>query len=36
MLTAMLAVDNILHGAGHDVWAVNVEHEYQEVDLVRR
>jgi protoporphyrinogen oxidase len=36
MLTAMLAVDNILHGAGHDVWAVNVEHEYQEIDLVRR
>ena len=33
MLTAMLTVDNILHGAGHDVWNVNVEQEYQEVDV---
>ena len=33
MLTAMLTVDNILHGAGHDVWDVNVEQEYQEVDV---
>jgi protoporphyrinogen oxidase len=30
MLTAMLAVENILTGAGHDLWAVNVEEEYQE------
>ena len=30
MLTAMLAVENILDGAGHDVWAVNVEEEYHE------
>ncbi len=30
MLTAMLAADNILTGAGHDLWAVNVEEEYHE------
>jgi protoporphyrinogen oxidase len=30
MLTAMLAVENILEGAGHDLWAVNVEEEYHE------
>ena len=30
MLTAMLAVENILTGAGHDLWAVNVEEEYHE------
>ncbi len=30
MLTAMLAVENILTGAGHDLWAVNVEAEYHE------
>ncbi|EEP71003.1 oxidoreductase [Micromonospora sp. ATCC 39149] len=30
MLTAMLAVENILDAAGHDVWAVNVEEEYHE------
>ncbi|MPY93022.1 MAG: NAD(P)-binding protein [Acidimicrobiia bacterium] len=30
MLTAMLAVENILKGAGHDLWAVNVEEEYHE------
>jgi protoporphyrinogen oxidase len=29
MVTAMLTVDN-LFGAGHDVWAVNVEDEYHE------
>jgi protoporphyrinogen oxidase len=30
MLTAMLTVENILDGAGHDVWQVNVEEEYHE------
>jgi protoporphyrinogen oxidase len=30
MLTAMLSVENILTGAGHDVWEVNVEEEYHE------
>ena len=30
MFTAMLAVENITVGAGHDVWAVNVEAEYHE------
>ena len=30
MLTAMLAVENILDGAGHDLWAVNVDEEYHE------
>jgi len=30
MLTAMLTVENILDGAGHDVWSVNVEHAYHE------
>jgi protoporphyrinogen oxidase len=29
MFTAMLTVDNI-HGAHHDIWAVNVEEEYHE------
>ncbi len=29
MYTAMLTVDNI-HGADHDIWAVNVEEEYLE------
>jgi protoporphyrinogen oxidase len=29
MYTAMLTVENI-HGAGHDIWAVNVEEEYHE------
>lgn len=28
--TAMLAVENILDGAAHDIWAVNVEEEYHE------
>jgi protoporphyrinogen oxidase len=31
MYTAMLSVENLL-GAHHDVWAVNVEEEYHEVD----
>ncbi|HVS68369.1 MAG TPA: NAD(P)/FAD-dependent oxidoreductase [Mycobacteriales bacterium] len=30
MVTAMLAVENLLHGTGHDVWAVNVEADYHE------
>jgi protoporphyrinogen oxidase len=30
MLTAMLSVDNLLHGASHDVWSVNVEEDYHE------
>ena len=30
MLTAMLTVENILDGADHDVWSVNVEADYHE------
>jgi protoporphyrinogen oxidase len=30
MLTAMRAVDNILLGANHDIWAVNAESVYHE------
>ena len=30
MLTAMLAVENVVAGAGHDVWTVNVEEDYHE------
>jgi protoporphyrinogen oxidase len=30
MLSAMRAVDNLVHGAGHDIWAVNVESVYHE------
>jgi protoporphyrinogen oxidase len=30
MLSAMRAVDNVLNGAGHDIWAVNVESSYHE------
>ncbi len=30
MLTALQTVDNILDGAGHDVWSVNVEEDYHE------
>ena len=30
MVTAMLTVENIVDGAGHDVWAVNVEEDYHE------
>ncbi|HEY3921865.1 MAG TPA: NAD(P)/FAD-dependent oxidoreductase [Gaiellaceae bacterium] len=30
MLTAMRAVDNLLTGAGHDLWAVNAESAYHE------
>ncbi len=31
MYTAMLTVENI-HGAHHDIWSINVEEEYHEVD----
>jgi hypothetical protein len=30
MYTAMLTVENIVQGAHHDIWAVNVEEEYHE------
>ena len=30
MFTAMLTVENITTGAGHDIWEVNVEEEYHE------
>jgi protoporphyrinogen oxidase len=30
MFTAMLSVQNIVDGASHDIWAVNVEQEYHE------
>ena len=30
MLTAMRAVENVLHGAGHDVWSVNADGVYHE------
>jgi protoporphyrinogen oxidase len=30
MYTAMLTVENIVSGASHDVWSVNVEEEYHE------
>ena len=33
MLTAIRAVDNVLHGAGHDLWAVNAESVYHEEDV---
>src|SRR5207248_3031205 len=33
MLTAMRAVENILQGAGHDIWAVNAESVYHEEDV---
>ena len=33
MLTAMRAVDNLLTGAGHDIWAVNAESVYHETDV---
>jgi protoporphyrinogen oxidase len=34
MYTAMLTVENI-HGAAHDIWSVNVEEEYHEVNDAR-
>ena len=33
MLTAMRAVENILHGTHHDIWAVNAESVYHEEDV---
>jgi len=33
MLTAMRAVDNLVAGAQHDIWAVNVESVYHETDV---
>ena len=33
MLTAMRAVENIVTGAGHDLWAVNAESVYHEEDV---
>jgi hypothetical protein len=30
MLSAMRAVDNVLFGEQHDIWAVNVESVYHE------
>jgi hypothetical protein len=33
MLTAMRAVDNILTGSHHDIWAVNAESVYHEEDI---
>ncbi len=33
MLTAMRAVENILEGANHDIWAVNAESVYHEEDV---
>ena len=33
MLTAMRAVDNILTGSDHDIWAVNAESVYHEEDV---
>jgi protoporphyrinogen oxidase len=30
MLSAMRAVDNVVHGTEHDIWAVNVESAYHE------
>jgi protoporphyrinogen oxidase len=32
MYTAMLTVENIVDGAHHDIWAVNVDEEYHEED----
>jgi protoporphyrinogen oxidase len=33
MLTAMRAVDNLIEGAEHDIWAVNAESVYHETDV---
>jgi len=30
MMTALLSVDNLVNGADHDVWSVNVEDDYHE------
>jgi protoporphyrinogen oxidase len=32
-LTAMRAVDNLLGGTGHDIWAVNADSVYHEEDV---
>ena len=32
MLTSIRAVDNLLTNAGHDIWEVNIESSYHEVD----
>ena len=32
LLTAIRAVENVLSGAGHDIWAVNAESAYHEED----
>jgi protoporphyrinogen oxidase len=32
MLTAIRAVDNVVNGTGHDLWAVNAESVYHETD----
>ena len=34
MLTAMRAVDNLLDGTQHDIWAVNAESVYHEEESV--
>ncbi|MBF8280414.1 MAG: protoporphyrinogen oxidase [Candidatus Magasanikbacteria bacterium] len=36
MYTAMLAVENLLDNAGHDLWSVNVERVYHEEQKVSR
>jgi protoporphyrinogen oxidase len=36
MLTALRAVDNLLSGAAHDLWEVNVESSYQEEDVAEQ
>lgn len=36
MYTAMLAVDNIVNAASHDIWSVNVDEEYHEVASTAR
>ena len=33
MLTSLRAVDNLLAGVGHDLWAVNAESAYHEEDV---
>jgi len=36
MLTAVRAVDNLLSGASHDIWEVNVESSYHEEETVEQ
>jgi len=33
MLTALRAVDNLLEGSAHDIWSVNAESVYHEIDI---